>query len=163
MSNKLAAALSASASLESESLGTATAAAAGILVGGGSAARAAAGDTNPAVGWVHGNVYLFIADGRPAAVMAIYKWFSPWTGFEAELQSLATGPVRGFREDKRVWHPDAPGITLRDVPDAPRPGASAAARGRQMRAIAAGFATRLVDSRAAERSLQLEPRFPHAS
>src|SRR3954451_21341616 len=39
--------------------------------------------SNPGVGPVYGDVFLFVADGRSEAVMAIYKWFTPWTGFEA--------------------------------------------------------------------------------
>ena len=105
--------------------------------------------TNPAVGRVYGNVYLFVAEGRPVAVMSIYKWFSPWTGFEAELQSLATAPLEGLRDGQLAWHPAEPGMTLKDVPAAPRPAASAVERQAQMRTIADGFGARLVDSRVA--------------
>ena len=103
--------------------------------------------TNPGVGRVHGGVYVFVRAGRPAAVMAVYKWFSPWTGFEAEIQSLATTPLEGRRDGQLIWQPDRPGMVMQDIPDAPRPAASAADRQAQIRTLAAGFSARLLDSR----------------
>jgi hypothetical protein len=103
--------------------------------------------SNPGVGRVYGDVYLFTLDGRPEAVLAIYKWFTPYTGFEAEMHSLSTSRLRGEREGQEAWRPDRPGLELKDVPDAPTPAASAVERMSQMRSIAGGFAGRLVDSR----------------
>jgi len=118
--------------------------------------------TNPGVGRVYGNVYLFVADGRPAAVMSIFKWFTPWTGFEAEIQSLSTSPLKGYRAGQLVWEPARPGIEWHDVPDGPAPAALAVARLGQMRSIADGFAGRLVDRRVAsmgeDQVLRLLPR-----
>ena len=103
--------------------------------------------TNPGVGRVYGDVYLFTADGRPEAVLSIYKWFTPYTGFEAEMQSLSTSTLRGRRNGQETWKPERPGLEMKDVPDGPTPAASPVERMGQMRSIAGGFTGRLLDSR----------------
>ena len=105
--------------------------------------------TNPGVGRVHGGVFLCIVDGRPGAVLTIYKWFTPYTGFEAELQSLSTSAVRGHRDGQVAWRSDGPGIAMADVPEAPPPAPSAVERLGQMRSIAGDFSGRLLDGRTA--------------
>jgi hypothetical protein len=118
--------------------------------------------SNPGVGRVYGEVFLFLADGRPEAVMAIYKWFSPWTGFEAEMHSLSASALTAGRDGRVVWEPDRPAIERQDVPGAPTPAASAVERLGQMRSIAAGFGGRLLDARVEtagqDQSLRLLPR-----
>lgn len=103
--------------------------------------------SNPGVGRVYGDVYLFTVEGRPEVIVSIYKWFTPYTGFEAEMQSLSTSKLRGERDGREVWRPDRPGLEMKDVPEAPTPGPSAVERMAQMRSIAGSFAGRLVDSR----------------
>jgi hypothetical protein len=118
--------------------------------------------SNPSVGRVYGDVFLFIADGRPEAVMSIFKFFTPWTGFEAEMHSLSASPMKAQRDGQVVWQPDRPGIELKDVPDAPAPGVSSVERLGQMRSIAGGFAGHLLDARVQatgeDQSLRLLPK-----
>ena len=42
---------------------------------------------------------------------------------------------------KTIWNPSEPGVSFREVPDAPRPAESAVGRSRQMRSLAAGFSS----------------------
>jgi hypothetical protein len=118
--------------------------------------------SNPGVGRVYGDVYLITLDGRPEAILSIYKWFTPYTGFEAEMQSLSTSKLRGHRDAREVWWPDRPGLEMKDVPDGPMPAASTVDRMGQMRSIASNFAGRLVDSRVGrtgeDQALRLLPK-----
>ncbi len=103
--------------------------------------------SNPGVGRVYGDVFLAAERGRPRAILVIYKWFSPWTGFEAEMHSLSPEPLEAERDGRVAWTPTGPGLRREDVPDAPIPASTPAERLAQMRAIASGFAGRLTDAR----------------
>src|ERR1043165_5157155 len=48
--------------------------------------------TNPAVGRVYGNTYVWLQNGRPVVVGCMYRTFHPWNGFSGELVALA-GPT----------------------------------------------------------------------
>lgn len=121
--------------------------------------------SNPGVGRVYGEVFLFVADGRPEAVLTIYKWFTPWTGFEAEMHSLADGPLTATRDGRAAWRPGRAGVRWEEVPGAPAPAASAPGRLGQIRSIAGGFAGRLVDARVdatgRDQALRLLPKPLH--
>jgi hypothetical protein len=118
--------------------------------------------SNPGVGRVYGEVFLFTSEGRPEAIMAVYKWFTPWTGFEAEMHSLSTETLKAERDGRVVWQPDRPGLAWNDVPDAALPATSAVARLAQMRSIAGDFTGRLLDARVAaageNQSIRLLPK-----
>jgi hypothetical protein len=103
--------------------------------------------TNPATGRIFGEIYLWTADGRPEAVMSLYKAWEPDWGFAGEFHSLSPAGVVGRREGAVVWNCDEPGIGLRGVPDAPAPAQTDRRRLQQMRAIAADFSTVLIDRR----------------
>lgn len=103
--------------------------------------------SNPGVGRVYGDVFLFLDEGRPGAIVSIYKWFAPFRGFEAEMHSLAGGGLVAAREGEEIWRPGRAGVEWNDVPDAPAPSARPAGRLAQMRTIAGDFAARLVDVR----------------
>src|SRR5215470_5628045 len=45
--------------------------------------------TNPAAGRVYGNTYLWLQNGRPAAVGGMFRNFDPWNTFNGELAALA--------------------------------------------------------------------------
>src|SRR6185436_13079022 len=42
--------------------------------------------TNPAAGRMHGEIYVWTANGRPETVMSLYKVWEPAWGFAGELQ-----------------------------------------------------------------------------
>jgi hypothetical protein len=102
--------------------------------------------TNPGMGRVYGDLYLWIADGRPEVVMSLFKTWEPAHGFHAEMHSLALTAVEAERDGKIVWQPLKPGVTLQDVPDAAKP-AAASQRLSQMRALAREFSAELTDYR----------------
>ena len=80
---------------------------------------------------------LWTAGGRPEALTSIY----PWRGNLAfEFVSLSDGDRLVAREDgSTVWAPAVPGIAFQDVPDAPAPAESPAARLAQLKALAGRF------------------------
>jgi hypothetical protein len=45
--------------------------------------------TNPAIGRLFGELYVWTADGRPEIVMSLYEAWDPAWGFAAEMHSLA--------------------------------------------------------------------------
>ena len=103
--------------------------------------------TNPASGRMYGEIFVWTADGRPEAVMSLYKvWDPPW-GFAGEFQSLSLTKLVGERSQTVAWKSDDPGITFREVPEAPVPGDTAPRRLQQMRAMANNFTAVLMDYR----------------
>lgn len=59
--------------------------------------------SNPVVGEVHGNVYLWVRDGRPQVVASLHKWFTPKTDMDHEFLSLAEGPLRSESRTAANW------------------------------------------------------------
>jgi hypothetical protein len=103
--------------------------------------------TNPGIGRVYGDVYIWTRNGRPEAVMSFYKGWQPKYDFTAEMHSLSLTEISAERDGVLVWRPQQAGITLNIVPDAPKPAESAARRLQQMRELAGRFSARLVDRR----------------
>src|SRR5262249_43567020 len=103
--------------------------------------------TNPASGRMHGEIYVWIADGRPEAVMSLFKVWEPDWGFAGEFHSLSLTKLAATRDKDLRWNCEKPGITFRNVPDAPTIAESAPRRLQQMRAMANDFSAVLVDSR----------------
>lgn len=103
--------------------------------------------TNPAAGRMHGEIYVWAANGRPETVMSLYKVWEPAWGFAGELQSLSLTNLAATRDKASAWKCDQPGITLREVPDAPAIPETAPRRLQQMRAMAGNFSAVLLDSR----------------
>lgn len=103
--------------------------------------------SNPAVGRVYGDVYLWTRDGRPEAVMSLFKWWKPDYGFNVEMHSLSLHGLSAEREGVLRWQPTKAGIALNDVPDAPRPVDGAPRRLQQMRSLAGEFSAQLNDLR----------------
>src|SRR5947209_18906229 len=75
--------------------------------------------SNPVAGEIHGNVYLWVRDGRPLAVASLHKWFSPKTVIEHEFQSLAEVPLRAHFHGTPPWDTNGPGLQFADLPEAP--------------------------------------------
>lgn len=95
------------------------------------------------VGVQEGAVFLW-ADGvgRPAVAAQIFLERTatrPAGKWVHEFTSLGTAPLVVTRDGEPRWSPSAAGVEFQPVPGAPKPAATAAARLRQMRAIAAEF------------------------
>jgi len=95
--------------------------------------------SNPAAGEIHGNVFVWTAAGRPAAVASIFKWFTPHTHMSHEFHSLAIVPLRAKYSGAEVWTTSATGVKFVPLAEAPPPAASAPQRLLQMRQLAKDF------------------------
>jgi hypothetical protein len=103
--------------------------------------------TNPGVGRVYGDVYIWTRNGRPEAVMSFYKAWQPKYDFTSEMHSLSLTEISAERDGVLLWQPHKAGITLNAVPEAAKPAESPTRRLQQMRELAGRFSARLVDKR----------------
>lgn len=81
----------------------------------------------------------WLRDGRPEAMASIYPWEGKLIHEFGSLSREAKLVARNRDEDRIVWTPETPGVTFQEIPDAPAPGKTAAARLRQMKALAERF------------------------
>jgi len=98
--------------------------------------------SNPVGGrQAHGEVFLWTDDGRPGAVLSLYRWTGPDGAVHEhhEFCSLATGPLVTDGPGNRDWSPQEAGVRLIPVPGAPVPATSAVRRLSQMRELAERF------------------------
>jgi hypothetical protein len=117
--------------------------------------------SNPAQGEVHGNVFLWTRDGRPLAVGALFKWFSPHTHMAHEFHSLAEEPLRAKFHGVPVWKTNEAGVRFVDVPKAPAPAANEAQRLVQLKQLAKDFAGSKKSPSGSEAELRLLPQPIH--
>jgi hypothetical protein len=103
--------------------------------------------TNPGVGRVYGDVFVWTRNGRPEAVISFYKAWQPKYDFTAEMHSLSLSGISAERDGVLLWQPQKAGIALNNVTDAAKPAESASRRLQQMRELAGRFSARLVDQR----------------
>ena len=80
---------------------------------------------------------LWVNKGRPEASASIF----PFEGvLHHEFVSLVRGTKLQARQDGRVvWSPESPGIEFKDIPEAPAPAETPAARLRQLKSVADRF------------------------
>jgi hypothetical protein len=122
--------------------------------------------SNPDRGEVHGNVFLWTRDGRPLAVGALFKWFSPHTHMSHEFQSFAEGPLSAKFHGKPVWKTTQPGLRFEDLPGAAAPSANEAKRLLQVKQLAKDFTgskTEREDPRSVELRLLPQPIHRYAA
>lgn len=105
--------------------------------------------SNPVIGVIYGNVFVWTHQGRPEVIGSILQWYSPFKHGTHEFHSLSSGPVEGSRDGDEVWRTKTPGLQWMPVPGRPAIGDSRSLRLRQMRAIARQFR---VSSTSAKRS-----------
>jgi hypothetical protein len=111
--------------------------------------------SNPVMGQIYGEVFVWTADGRPEAVASIYRFYSPDPHRADEFHSLALGKLTAEREGAAVWTPSRPGLELKPIPGAPVPADSAATRLRQMRALAQEFTSRQTNRAGVDSEMRL--------
>ncbi|MBW3596394.1 MAG: hypothetical protein KY475_03855 [Planctomycetes bacterium] len=105
----------------------------------------------------YSDVYIWTHEGRPEVVAAITSVYGRRRAMETEIHSLSAGlPLLRHRE-KVVWQPERPGIKLMPIPNAPRPGSTAASRLRQMRTMAAYYAVSAEYGKMSTEELRLLP------
>jgi hypothetical protein len=111
--------------------------------------------SNPEVGEIYGNVFLWTERGRPAVVASLHRWFSPHTHLSHEFTSLSDEAVSAERSGGVVWKTTLPGIKFQPVAEAPPPAESAAARLLQIRSLARQFSARSTDREGVSHELRL--------
>ena len=124
--------------------------------------------SNPTIGSIYGDVFVWTAEGRPVALASIYRWYHPHRTATVELASVSEGPVAAKEGEVLRWDCESSGISLDSVPGAPPPAKSREGRLVQMRELAGGFSARLEDVRDGEqvtRELRLlrQPVFRYES
>jgi len=93
--------------------------------------------TNPVGGTTDGALFFWSDRGRPRAILKFFSYDNE--RFTPLLQSLSEDTLVAERGGTAVWHPSGPGVTFRELPDAPAPAEAAAGRLRQMKSLAGSF------------------------
>ncbi len=115
--------------------------------------------TQPVRGGDDGAVFLWVDAGRPGAVATIFTWRAAGPRvMQHEIHSLAPTPLDATWRGKPAWNPEQAGVSYQLVPGGPEPAPSAAARGRQMQAIARDFSGSNLHTTAGRNELRLMPR-----
>lgn len=102
--------------------------------------------TQPVRGGDDGALFVWLDRGRLGAVGTILAWpqADGQRVVQHEFHSFATTPLQAMWRERNVWSP-VKGVDRTPVPDAPKPGANAVQRLRQIKGIAAGFSGNSVD------------------
>jgi hypothetical protein len=87
----------------------------------------------------YGDIYVWTRNGRPEVVASITNLYDPRRRAEAEIHSLSLEQPKLKRSGSLVWEPSRAGVELKPIQDAPIPADSAAARLRQLKALASEF------------------------
>jgi hypothetical protein len=118
--------------------------------------------TNPLEeGSIRGVVYVWRLAGRPVVVGQLFSYLNGQGGrvYCHAMHSLAREgeTLTGTRDGHVFWTPDSPGVQMQDVPDAPPPAATRAARLLQMKAISRRFSAYTEEATRGKRVLRLLP------
>lgn len=92
--------------------------------------------SNPVIGVIYGNVFVWTKNGRPEVVGSILQWYEPHKHATHEFHSLSTGSVKGSHDGRLVWATTKPGLQLKPIPRGPLVGKTPVVRLSQMRSIA---------------------------
>lgn len=118
--------------------------------------------SNPTVGQVFGEVFVWTDNGRPAVIGSWYRWFSPYSSRTFEVCSLTGGRASGRINEIEFWNTAKSGLTLKWLAEADAPAKTPATRLVQMRRLAGDFAAHLADTRGndagVKRQLRLLPQ-----
>jgi hypothetical protein len=87
----------------------------------------------------YSDVYVWTHEGRPEVVAAITHVYGQRRTIETEIHSLSAGLPVLIHNEKTVWEPERSGVELKPIPDAPKPGSTAASRLKQMRTLTAEY------------------------
>ena len=115
-------------------------------------------------GRAYGNLFVLSAQDRPVAIVEFFTWYSPIQGAYFQCTSLTNSPMSAKRAGQEIWRPKNNNVAMQNVPDAPPPAKTAAARLVQMRRLAEAFQVEVDDKRATEitvRQLRLMSRPVH--
>jgi len=117
--------------------------------------------SNPVIGEMYGEVFLWTSKGRPVVLWSLHRWYSAQTHqpHEAvEYLLLTTDRIVGEKNGQAVWTPSRPGIEMKPIPEAPTPAEMPAQRLRQMRELAKDFTGRQTSRQGVDRDMRLLPQ-----
>lgn len=104
--------------------------------------------SNPEVGRVFGDFFLFTSDRRPAALVALYAWHRPGNVVRfAEFLSLSEEPLKATAGEDVLWNTGPGDLDWKTFEPRVIPATSAPARLSQMRSLVARFEIVLDDRR----------------
>src|SRR5688572_29496272 len=92
-----------------------------LIVGGGEPAKAIQATfhdqpllrwSNPTVGSVHGEVFVWTAGGRPVALASIFRWYHPFKDGTVEIVSLTPSAVSARENAAVQWDSRSPGVAF---------------------------------------------------
>ena len=106
--------------------------------------------SNPTAGSVHGEVFVWHTDGRPAAIASIFRWYHPFKEGTVEIVSLCPVAVQAREKDRTDWECRDAGVKYVPFADARPPAAARGVRLGQMRELARRFSAELIDTRGGE-------------
>ena len=93
--------------------------------------------SHPVGGSKDGTLYLWTDHGRPQAIVKLYTFDNK--SYSHAWLSLSESPFVAVRDGKVIWKPAEPGISLREIRDAPQAAETAPKRLRQMRTLSDRF------------------------
>jgi hypothetical protein len=111
--------------------------------------------SNPVVGEIYGNVFLWTIDKRPTAIGSFFKFFSPLTHSSHEFHSLAESPLTARYAARAVWEPKQPGVKFLPLEGAELAAAKPAKRLIQMRQLSKRFTGRKTERDNEQHELRL--------
>jgi hypothetical protein len=113
--------------------------------------------SQPVRGGDDGAVYVWLDEGRPAMIGAIFAWPLP-DGDRVvthEMHALTTTPMRAQYQEKEVWSLEKPALEFKRIPGAPAPATAPNQRLTQMRTLGREFTARSIDEKEGEWELRL--------
>jgi hypothetical protein len=117
--------------------------------------------SNPMFGSKDGALFIWTDHGRPQAIIKLYT--KDGEHFSHEWQSLSESALVAESNGKTLWNPTEPGLTFRELPDAPKPGETPAERLRQMKLLAGKFSATYTpipkDAKPTDMRLLIQPLF----
>lgn len=102
--------------------------------------------SNPIVGEVYGDCFLWASEGRPVAFLSVYAFFEPTNNRRLTFQSLSESPLTAKIDAHTVWTPDKAGAVWITLGESPTRSNSPAAQQRQLRIIASEYSARIAQA-----------------
>ena len=110
--------------------------------------------SNPEIGQIYGNVFIWTHDGRPAVVGSLFKWFDPFTHMSHEFHSLSQSELTADYGGTQTWKSSKPGVKFEAIPKSVDVSGTAPGRLIQMRQLARDFTARSIDKKGMKHDLR---------
>ena len=101
--------------------------------------------SNPVLGSVYGEVFVWTHDGKPHVIGSSFRFYSPTPQCSIEFQSISTRPLVATYKDQVAWAPTKGGVEWKPIPGAAPPSSRASVRLLQMRKLSKQFSGVTID------------------